>query len=259
VPLSTRIRNHIRRNLYGLVAIFIALGGTATASHLVVRASDIKKNAVRAKHIKRGAVKKPKLAARSVTSPKLALGAVTTPSLADDAVISTKVADGSLGGADIANGSIGLFDLGASSVDSSKVGDSSLTGADIANGSIGLSDLGASSVNSSKVANNSLTGTDINEGTLDFELEAVTASSANNSNSPKRIFPLACPPGKFVLDVGAQIHGGTSGAGTAQLSEVVITELVNGGIFAAVTAFETDGFAGNWQLEAGVICARLAF
>jgi len=44
-------------NAVALLAIAVALGGTATASHLVVRASDIQKNAVRSKHVKKNAVK----------------------------------------------------------------------------------------------------------------------------------------------------------------------------------------------------------
>ncbi|HSI80161.1 MAG TPA: hypothetical protein VK919_05865 [Solirubrobacterales bacterium] len=45
------------RHAIALLAIAIALGGTATASHLVVRASDIQKGAVRGKQIKKNAVK----------------------------------------------------------------------------------------------------------------------------------------------------------------------------------------------------------
>jgi len=46
------------------IAVFLALGGGgfAVASHLTVRSSDIKRNAVRSKHIKRKQVKSPDLA-----------------------------------------------------------------------------------------------------------------------------------------------------------------------------------------------------
>lgn len=50
-------------NVMATIAVLLALGGGsfAVASHLTVRASDIKRNAVRAKHIKRKQVKAAEL------------------------------------------------------------------------------------------------------------------------------------------------------------------------------------------------------
>jgi hypothetical protein len=53
-----RIREHLKRNAYGLVAVFIALGGGAYAA-TKVGPNDIATNAVRSKHIKAGNVKPP--------------------------------------------------------------------------------------------------------------------------------------------------------------------------------------------------------
>lgn len=81
-PARTRIRRHIRSNVIGYLALFVALGGTATAAHLKVRSSDIvnrqvkapdiAKNAVRAATIKNGHVRAPDLADDAVTGSKLA-------------------------------------------------------------------------------------------------------------------------------------------------------------------------------------------
>ncbi len=68
--MSTRIRKHIRDNVYGLIAIFIALGGTAYAA--------------------------AELARNSVDSREIARKAVRDNELARDAVDSSKVGDGSL-------------------------------------------------------------------------------------------------------------------------------------------------------------------
>lgn len=89
VPLSSRVRNHLRSNAYGLVAIFIALGGTAVAlpGKNSVRSDDIAKGQVRSADIARGAVRAPKLAA----------GAVGSIAVGDDA----------LGGADVDESSLG--------------------------------------------------------------------------------------------------------------------------------------------------------
>jgi hypothetical protein len=51
-----RIREHLKRNAYGLVAVFIALGGGAYAA-TKVGPNDIATNAVHSRHIKAGNVK----------------------------------------------------------------------------------------------------------------------------------------------------------------------------------------------------------
>ena len=61
-------------NVVALLALFIALGGSAYAIHLG-------KNAVKTKNIKDGAVTEAKLANAAVTASKLAAGAVKTPSV----------------------------------------------------------------------------------------------------------------------------------------------------------------------------------
>lgn len=51
-----RLTAHLRRNAYGIVAIFIALGGSAYAA-ATIGSNDIKPNAIKSKHIKDGQVK----------------------------------------------------------------------------------------------------------------------------------------------------------------------------------------------------------
>ena len=87
--MSIRIREHIRSNVVGYVALFIALTGAAYAGPL-------KPNKVKTKHIKDAAV----------TTPKLADGAVATQKLGADSVNAAKVAPDSLGGEDIDESSL---------------------------------------------------------------------------------------------------------------------------------------------------------
>jgi hypothetical protein len=61
-------------NVVAVLALFIALGGSAYAFHLG-------KNAVKTKNIKNGAVTETKLAQGAVTAAKLAPGAVHSPSV----------------------------------------------------------------------------------------------------------------------------------------------------------------------------------
>jgi hypothetical protein len=66
-------------HLIALLALFVALGGSAYAIHLG-------KNAVKTKNIKNGAVIESKLADGAVSAAKLAGGAVSAGKLADGAV-----------------------------------------------------------------------------------------------------------------------------------------------------------------------------
>lgn len=61
-------------NVVALLALFVALGGSAYAFHLG-------KNAVKTKNIKNGAVTEAKLAQGAVTAAKLAPGAVHSPTV----------------------------------------------------------------------------------------------------------------------------------------------------------------------------------
>ncbi|HEX6115894.1 MAG TPA: hypothetical protein VFY99_02260 [Solirubrobacterales bacterium] len=91
---------HIRRNIWGIVAVFIALGGTAAALP--------GKNKVDSGDIKKGQVKVSDLAGGSVTEPKLADGAVTNPKLAPGAVDGSKVAADAITGADVNEGTLDI-------------------------------------------------------------------------------------------------------------------------------------------------------
>jgi hypothetical protein len=87
---TTRAGSHLRRNLIALVALFVALGGTAAALP--------GKNTVDSGDIKKKAVKTRDIAKQAVTEPKLADGAVTTAKLANGAVTGAKADEGSFEG-----------------------------------------------------------------------------------------------------------------------------------------------------------------
>jgi hypothetical protein len=112
-----------------LVALFVALGGTALAVSKI-GTSQIKSGAVTAKKlhsaavtrgkIKAGAVGSGQLADGAVSSAKLAPNAVTTGAIADNAVTSAKVADHSLTAGDVAPNTFLAAD--GTAADSSKLG-----------------------------------------------------------------------------------------------------------------------------------------
>ena len=73
--MSQRLYRHIRSNVWGMLALFVALGGVAWAN-AQVGARDIRNNAVRTGHIRDGEVGTGDLAAGAVTASKLANNAV---------------------------------------------------------------------------------------------------------------------------------------------------------------------------------------
>jgi hypothetical protein len=111
--MSGRISAHIRNNLVGYVAVYIALGGAAWAVTVAP------KNSVVSKSIKNGQVKTSDLADGGVTGTKLAAGAVDGGKLAAGAVDAAKVQGDSLTGAQIAESTLTGVDaalLGGQSV-----------------------------------------------------------------------------------------------------------------------------------------------
>ena len=78
--MARKFRDHVRTNVIGYLALFVALSGTGWA------ASELSKDEVKSRHIKNAGVK--------------------TKDLADNAVTSPKVADGSLLGEDFAAGQL---------------------------------------------------------------------------------------------------------------------------------------------------------
>jgi len=75
---GARIRDHLRTNIVGYLALFVALSGTAWAASKI-GSEDIKRKAVLSKHIKNKEVKTKDLANGAVTASKLAAGLAGQP------------------------------------------------------------------------------------------------------------------------------------------------------------------------------------
>jgi hypothetical protein len=179
--LSTKVSDHIRSNVWGIAAMFVALTGTAYAvdgplpGQDQVGSADIINGEVQDQDIGAGQVKNADIAANAVDSAKVANGSLAGADLAADA-ISDDALNPLKGSTRIAPNAIQESELSDSSVFSSEVAPNSLTGddittnsvggVDIADQSLGSADLGPGSVGSSEVANDSLAGGDIDESTL---------------------------------------------------------------------------------------------
>lgn len=89
------VLQHLRRNVYGFIAIFIALGGTA-AANLNIGPQDIQRNAVRAKHLKPKVVKAKHIARQQVRPRHLARGAVRPRHILPGSLKGWALADGAV-------------------------------------------------------------------------------------------------------------------------------------------------------------------
>jgi hypothetical protein len=138
MALSQRFGNHLRGNLVGYVALFVALSGTALAlpGKGSVKSNDIARGAVKGKALADGAVGKVKIRPGAVGSAAIDDGSVVAADLADSAVIGPKIADDAVGRAKIEAGSINGGKLANGSVNSAKVNDGSLQAEDFAPGQL---------------------------------------------------------------------------------------------------------------------------
>jgi len=148
MTISSRIRQHIRGNVVGYIALFAALGGTAAAlpGRNSVDANDIAKKAVKSRALANKAVKGRAIAPGAVKNGKLADGAVSATKLQDGAVVQTKLGDAAVTNEKLANdsvtrqkivqGTINGGKLANGAVTSQKVRDGDLLAADFAPGQL---------------------------------------------------------------------------------------------------------------------------
>jgi hypothetical protein len=89
--MSSSIRDHIRSNVVGYVALFFAVTGVAWAAHTAP------KNSVTSKSIRDGQVKTKDVRDGAITNPKLADGAVSAQKVAPDSLTGNQIDEFSLG------------------------------------------------------------------------------------------------------------------------------------------------------------------
>jgi hypothetical protein len=119
--MQKRIRNHIRSNVVGYIALFFTLsGGIAWATHPGGA------NTISSGDIINEEVKNNDLDADSVGSAKIADGSIKNPDLSAGASSSNTIADGGIQGVDVKSGTL----------NGTHIADDSLTGADVEESSL---------------------------------------------------------------------------------------------------------------------------
>ena len=106
--MSGRAREHLRSNVIGYVALFIALAGGAYAlpGRNSVGSGDIRNNQVRSVDIRNEQIRTADIRNNNVLGRDLRTGAVGTEDIGDNAISGVDVAPDSLSGTDIVEGSL---------------------------------------------------------------------------------------------------------------------------------------------------------
>lgn len=129
-----------RSTAIAMLALFLAVGGTATAAKVI-----------NGKKIQKG----------TVTSRAVKDRTLTTRDLSKSAVGSLRRGQDRVTGAQIVDGTVGLADLAPGSVGGSQVADRSLTAGDLAADTLTATELGVGSVGDSELASDSVGNAEI--------------------------------------------------------------------------------------------------
>lgn len=189
--MGTRIARFVGKHVLAVIAIFLALSGTAYAGFVVSSNSQIGPDTVSGHNPPAG--KHSNLFDKSVTTEDIANGSVTTGRLANGAVTSLKIEDGAVTGPKIADGAVAggnIADLGVTNsklaigaVTNSKLATGAVSTSKLADGSVTNAKLAASSVTSTNVSTDSLTLSDIKginkTGSISFSLSAGGCGTLN--------------------------------------------------------------------------------
>lgn len=155
--MSARIGSFIRHNLLGLVAIFIALGGTAYATH--------------------------PSGANTISTGDIIDGQVQNADLGSSAVTGAKVFPSTLNGSDVAPGGLTGSDIAADSLASSDIGPSAVGSSEVADGSLGTAEV-ATSIPAARLTRTSGQGIPFNTTTaLNFNSERYDTASMHSTSS----------------------------------------------------------------------------
>jgi len=263
------MRNHIRSNVIGYVALFFALSSSALAA-----------NTVFSEDIVNGEVKTADLATVAVTGPKIRADAVINDKLADDAVTSTEILDGSVTGADVLDGEVANADLADGSVGTNKVQDGSVNSAKVlddsqAGGGLGPQDLQTNAVAQAEIATDGVAATEVQNDSIDagevvdFGLTnqdvgvlfaEVSAAGVLDNSSGAGVTVTKIGTGTYEVDFARQISQctavttiGPSGAGGAD-GEVNVADRSGNAEAVFVDTNTSAGAAADRAFRLVVVC-----
>ena len=199
------LANLTSAHLIALLALFVALGGSAVA------VTNIPRNSVGPAQLKRGAVKSPNIARGAVNRHKIARAAVNRHKIAPRSIDNSRIAFGAVNGPKITNGSINRFKLAPGSVDGSRLADGAVGAGALQPGAVGRDAVADGAVSTGKLANNSVTRAKVAEGSLPMLATlrsgqtlrgafAVGGDGTRTVGSESFAFPMRLAPDPTVVD-----------------------------------------------------------
>ncbi len=155
-----RIRNHIRSNVVGYLALFFAFSGVAYATHPGGA------NTIDSGDIINGQVTEPDIATNAVRSAEIlndsvAGGGLEQQDLQGSSVGGSEIRNNAVAGGEVENDSLGTADLGPDSVAESELGPDSVDSSKVIDATLGAADLGVDSVGSSEIATDAVANSEI--------------------------------------------------------------------------------------------------
>ncbi len=138
MSISTRLREFIRSNLMGIIACYLALAGTAYATHSG--------------------------GANTISSGDIIDGQVASADLQNNNVRSADVRDDN-----VAGGGLAASDLGPNSVGASEVADDSLTGADVQQNSLDGGEIAQATLSAFHITGDSLTANSLASNSVGWD------------------------------------------------------------------------------------------
>lgn len=200
-PELFRIRRPSPALIVAIVALVVAMAGSASAIPRLISGKQIKKNAVTSTKIKNGEVRNKDLRSNAVTSNRildaqvtaqdLADRAVTTGKLTDLAVVTGKIADNAATTAKIADAAVTTGKLADNAVTSGKLADNSVTTGKIADNGVATTKLANGSVTAPKLAS----------------INTRQSADVVVPNNESRAVTVTCPAGEVVLSGGQHFNG----------------------------------------------------
>ena len=266
---STTLRNHLRSNVIGYAALFVALSGTAIASHPggadTISSADIINNEVKTQDIRDANVTTADVHADSITPGKIADGEVGSADVLDDSLGAADLGVDSVGTAELVGGSVGTFEIGANEVlsrniaggevNSIDIASDGVTGADIATGAVGGFEIATDAVSSLEIATAAVGGAEIVDDVVGAnELDSVhehrdgvfvTDETAHDGVYGIASGTVECAPNEDLLSV--TIDWGTAGADATHAEKMLanVPTIERDGTDSATVEGAFDGGGGD--------------
>ena len=184
--MATRVRDHISSNVWGIAAMFVALTGTAYASHPgganTISTGDIINDQVFTQDLANNNmtsldIRDDTLGSGGLQAIDLRDDSVGTSEIAADAVAGGEIADAAVGGAEIADAAVGAADLATDAIPadvgavtsdgSTKIADDAVAASEIIMRAVGASEIDFSAVGSDELAANSVRASEIGDILVD--------------------------------------------------------------------------------------------